>query len=71
MGGRGEVHLLPPGGHLAHHVITYVTDDGDRPVRSGSYTLTWTNQDGYLDVFAGPGDSVPTIRGGGRRTCSA
>ena len=55
MGGRGEVHLLPPGGHLAHHVITYVTDDGDRPVRSGSYALTWTNQDGYLDVVAGPG----------------
>ena len=58
MSGSGTVFVLPAHDLVARRVSRYSTDDGYRPVASGSYSLTWTGEQGLLEVSGSGSDPV-------------
>lgn len=58
LAGSGTVLVLAADGLVARQVSRYTTDDGYRPVRAGSFSLTWTGERGHLEVFGSGFDPV-------------
>ena len=58
MSGTGTVYVLPADDLVARRVARYTTDDGYRPVKAGSYSLTWSGEHGHLEVSGTSVDPV-------------
>ncbi|MFD7027843.1 hypothetical protein ACFWAR_07410 [Streptomyces sp. NPDC059917] len=58
--GSGEAYAVGPTGFAWRSSASWTTDDGYRPIATGTYDLNWTRDDGTLTVHGTPTDPVFT-----------